>query len=44
MALSEQKIQACIRRLLLSRIRILCNHGFFGLLLMHMVYSLDEEV
>lgn len=44
MALSEQEIQACIRRLLLSRMRILCNHGFFGLLLMHMVYSLDEEV
>lgn len=22
--------------------RILCNHGFYGLLLMHMIYSIDE--
>ncbi len=44
MALSEDKVQGYIRRLLLSRMRILCNHGFFGLLLMHMVYSVDEEL
>ena len=44
MALSNEKIQGYIKRLLLSRMRILCNHGFFGLLLMHMVYSIDEEV
>lgn len=44
MALSNEKIQRYIKRLLLSRMRILCNHGFFGLLLMHMVYSIDEEV
>jgi len=24
--------------------RILSNHGFFGLLLMHMIYSIDESV
>jgi len=24
--------------------RILCNHGFFGLLLMHMRYAVDEEL
>ena len=23
--------------------RILCNHGFYGLLLMHMIYSIDES-
>ena len=43
MALSNEKIQGYIKRLLLSRMRILCNHGFFGLLLMHMIYSIDEE-
>lgn len=44
MALSDEKIRGYIRRLLLSRIRILCNHGFYGLLLMHMIYSVDEEL
>ena len=43
MALSEQKKQLMGKRILLSRNRILCNHGFYGLLLMHMTYSLDEE-
>lgn len=42
MALSNEQAQAYIRRLLLSRMRILCDHGFFGLLLMHMVYGIDE--
>lgn len=37
MALSESKIKGCIKRLLLSRMRILYNHGFYGLLLMHMI-------
>lgn len=44
MALSNEKIQGYIRRLLLSRMRILCNNGFYGLLLMHMVYALDESI
>ena len=44
MALSEENVKKYIQRLLLSRMRILCNHGFYGLLLMHMVYSLDERV
>lgn len=43
MALSEEKIKSYIKRLLLARMRILCNNGFYGLLLMHMTYSLDEE-
>lgn len=43
MALSEEKIRGYIRRLLLSRMRILCNHGFYGLLLMHMAYAIDEN-
>ncbi len=44
MALSEGKIQKYIKRLLLSRTRILCNHGFYGLLLMHMIYAVGEDV
>ena len=44
MALSEEKIRQYIQRLMLSRMRILCNHGFYGLLLMHMRYAVDEAV
>lgn len=44
MALSESKIKGCIKRLLLSRMRILYNHGFCGLLLMHMIYAVSEEI
>ena len=44
MALSNEDIREYSRRLLLSRMRILCNHGFFGLLLMHMRFSVDEKV
>ena len=43
MALSNEQIKGYIRRLLLSRMRILNTHGFYGLLLMHMVYSIDEN-
>ena len=32
-----------MKRLLLSRMRILINNGFYGLLLMHMVFSIDEN-
>lgn len=42
MALSEEKVREYMKRLLLSRMRILCDHGFYGLLLMHMIYSIDE--
>ena len=43
MAISEQRAREATRRLLLSRMRILCNNGFYGLLLMHMKFSLDES-
>ena len=43
MALSDEKVRSYIKRLLLSRMRILCNNGFYGLLLMHMGYALDEN-
>lgn len=43
MDLSDEKKREFIKRLLLSRMRILCNNGFYGLLLMHMVFSVDEN-
>ena len=43
MELSNAQIKGYIRRLLLSRMRILNTHGFYGLLLMHMIYSIDEN-
>lgn len=42
MEISDEKIKEYINRLLVARMRILCNHGFYGLLLMHMIYSIDE--
>lgn len=44
MVLSENEKREYMKRLLLSRMRILCDHGFYGLLLMHMRYGLDESV
>lgn len=44
MAISEVKAREYSRRLLLSRMRILCENGFYGLLLMHIIFSIDEEV
>ena len=43
MALSDERLREYVKRLLVSRMRLLCSHGFFGLLLMHMRYSVDEE-
>jgi hypothetical protein len=43
MALSNEQVKGYIKRLLLSRMRILANNGFYGLLLMHLKFALDEE-
>ena len=43
MVLSDEKIREYMKRLLKSRMRLLCNNGFYGLLLMHMIYSIDEN-
>lgn len=43
MALSDDKKREYIKRILLSRMRILCNNGFYGLLLMHIIFSIDEN-
>ena len=44
MVLSEEKRKEYIKRLLLSRMRLILNNGFYGLLLMHMNFSLDENI
>ena len=43
MALSDKKKIEYIKRLLLSRMRIISSNGFYGLLLMHMKYAVDEH-
>lgn len=43
MELSEQKIREYSIRLMKSRLRLLCTNGFYGLLLMHMLLTIDEE-
>lgn len=43
MALSSEKIREYNKRILLSRMRVLINNSFYGLLLMHMKLSLDES-
>ena len=42
MVLSNEKKREYGKRLLMSRMRILMNQGFYGLLLMHMEFSLDD--
>ncbi len=44
MVLSEEKKNALIRRLLLARLRILNQNGFYGLLLMHMKFALTDQL
>ncbi len=43
MVLSDEKKREYMKRLMMSRLRILVNNGFYGLLLMHMAYSIDEN-
>lgn len=43
MVLSDKEVKELSKRLLMSRMRILCNNGFYGLLLMHMKFGLDES-
>ena len=42
MEVSSREINEYAKRLVHARIRILANNGFYGLLLMHMKFSLDE--
>ena len=42
MSLTSDEVKKYTQKLLLSRFRILNRHGFYGLLLMHMGFGLDE--
>ena len=44
MEISKDKQQEYIRRIMIARMSILSRNGFFGLLLMHMRFALDESV
>lgn len=44
MVISESKIREYQRRLILSRMRLLNKNGFYGLLLMHAGFALEEDV
>ena len=44
MELSNEKKQEYMRRILLARMAVLTRSGFFGLLLMHMRFALDESI
>ncbi|MBR2788442.1 MAG: hypothetical protein IKD94_04700 [Erysipelotrichaceae bacterium] len=44
MQLPQEEEKKDIRRLLESRLRILCNQGFYGSLLMHMNFALDDKI
>ena len=43
MEVSEALIRECTKRLMMSRMRLLCNNGFYGLLLMHAQMSISDE-
>lgn len=44
MAVSNDKLRGYVKRLIKSRMRALMSHGFYGILLMHMRYSISEDV
>ena len=44
MELSNEKIREYTRRILTARMRLLCNHGFYGLLLMHVGFNLTDQI
>lgn len=44
MEVNEIKTREYVQRLMLARMRILGRNGFFGLLLMHIKFSLDEGI
>lgn len=43
MELTEEKRREYAKRILLARMRLLQKHGFYGLLLMHLQFSLDPD-
>ena len=44
MELSDDKIREYTKRILMSRMRLLVNHGFYGILLLHVKFRLTDEI
>lgn len=44
MEISDKLKQEFVRRLITARTRLLCSHGFYGLLIMHASFALDENI
>ena len=44
MELSDDKIKEYTKRILMSRMRLLVNHGFYGILLLHVKFRLTDEI
>ena len=44
MDISRDKLQELSRRITVARMKLLCEHGFYGLLLMHVGFALTDEV
>lgn len=43
MEVSNEKLREYTKRIMVSRMRLLCNNGFYGLLLMHMKMNISNE-
>jgi len=43
MEVSNKKLREYTRRIMIARMRLLCNNGFYGLLLMHMRMNISDE-
>ena len=43
MEVSNEKLREYTRRIMIARMRLLCNNGFYGLLLMHMRMNISTE-
>lgn len=43
MEVSNEKLREYTRRIMISRMRLLCNNGFYGLLLMHVRMNISDE-
>lgn len=43
MAYDKEFLELCSKRILKARMSLLGNHGFYGLLLSHMIFALDEK-
>lgn len=44
MEISNEIMKKCSQKLLLARMRLLQNNGFYGILLMHMKFALSEDL